>query len=160
MKDIPGMQQSNEAWISMFRRIPANLHDTLSLGLSTGAELIVQKIVKLEPDFLILRGRVSGTQDLARVVLIPYSQLTFVSITRLLKDPEVDAIFGKGAPPPITDLPPLAAGADAASAEAALTETPLETTIEEVAAETPKKPEQVSKTVLLAKLRERMKDTK
>ena len=77
----------------------------------------------------------------------------------MLKDPEVDAIFGKGAPPAIADLPTPAAGEEAASEEIASAETPLETTIEE-AEESAKKPGQVSKTVLLAKLRERMKENK
>ena len=144
--------QANQAWITLFWRIPADLHDTLALGLATGAEIVVQRIVKLEPDFMIIRGRLAGTQDTGRVVMVPYPQLTFVAIQRDLKDSEVEAIFGKGAPPPLASLPPTADGADAEQ----------EAVMEEVAPNEPtaaaKKPEGVSKAVLLAKLRERLKD--
>src|ERR1019366_6123338 len=99
--------QANQAWITLFRRIPADLHDTLALGLATGAEIVVQRIVKLEPDFMIIRGRLAGTQDTGRVVMVPYPQLTFVAIQRDLKDSEVEGIFGKGAPPPLTNLAPI-----------------------------------------------------
>ena len=138
----------------MFRRIPASLHDTLALGMTTGAEIVVQKIIKLEPDFLILRGRISGNQDSIRIMMIPYQHLTSAGIQRVMKDPEVEAIFGKGAPPAVADLPTPGAG-DEAPAESA----PGDAAAAEPAAESPaKKPEPVSKTMLLAKLRERMKD--
>jgi hypothetical protein len=148
---------ANQAWTAMFRRIPASLHDTLALGLTTRAEIVIQKIVKLDPDFMIIRGRLAGTQDAGRVVLIPYSQLAFVAVIRDLKETEVEAIFGKGAPPAVADLPEPAAGEEPEATPAA----PLEdaTLSVPVAAVNPaKKPEAVSKTVLLAKLRERLKE--
>jgi hypothetical protein len=144
--------ESNQAWIAAFRRIPADLEDALALGLTTGAEIAVQKIVRLEPDFMILRGRLAGTQDTGRIVLVPYAQLTFAAITRMLKDTEVEEIFGKGEPA----APPTLAGApaepSAPAAEAATVNDPA------ALVNPVKKPEQVSKTMLLAKLRERMKD--
>jgi hypothetical protein len=117
-------------------------------------------MIRLDPDFMIIRGRVSGTQDSGRVIMVPYGELSFVTVARDLKDPEIDAIFGKAAPVAAADLPSLPASTDAA--------TPAEPTAEEVAAEelaaeeanAPKRPEPVSKTALLAKLRERMKETK
>ena len=84
-------------------------------------------------------------------MLLPYGQLTFVTITRILKDPEVDAIFGKGAPPALADMPALPAG-EKASAEAAPAEEPPP------AVEPAKKPAAVSKSALVAKLRDRLKD--
>ena len=137
----------------MFGRIPADLEDTLALGLTTGAEIVVQKIIKLEPDFMIVRGRVAGTQDNGRIVLVPYAELTFVAIQRFLKDPEVEAIFGKAAPVGVADLPvaTVAEGGPAAPADATATQP--------TAAVNPaKKPEQVSKAMMLAKLRDRLKD--
>jgi hypothetical protein len=141
--------QSNQAWIAMFRRIPADLEDTLALGLTTGAEIVVQKVIKLEPDFMIVRGRVAGTQDNGRIVLVPYGELAYVAIQRFLKDPEVEAIFGKGAPASVVSLP-----AESARAEPSL---PAD---DSAPKEPPaaKPPEQVSKAMLLAKLRDRLKD--
>ena len=152
--------QANESWIAMFRRIPANLQDVLSLGLNTGAEIVVQKIIKLEPDFMIVRGRVAGTQDTGRIVMVPYGELSFVAILRFLKDPEVEAIFGKGAPTTAADMvlsstedAPLGQPtSEAPAAEDATVNDPPP------AVNPAKKSDAVSKTALLAKLRERLKD--
>jgi hypothetical protein len=154
---------ADQAWIAMFRRIPANLHDTLALGLTTGVEIVIQKIVRLDPDFMIIRGRLAGTQDAGRVVLIPYSQLTFVAVIRDLKEAEVEAFFGKSAPP-VTPRAQAELGHEESAASEEPEETPaapLEDATQCVpapAVNPPKKPEAVSKTVLLAKLRERLKD--
>ncbi len=156
------MQQANQAWIAMFRRIPANLQDTLALGLTTGAEIVVQKIIKLEPDFMLIRGRLSGTQDNGRIVLIPYGQLTFVALTRILKDQEVESIFGKGAPPAAADIPltPVTEEGEAQPGGTTLETVLPDDVDEDDKKSTPKKPEPVSKSALIAKLRERMKETK
>jgi hypothetical protein len=142
--------QADEAWISLFRRIPANLHDTLALGITTGSEIVVQRIVRLDPDFMIIRGRLAGTQDAGRIVTIPYSQLTFVAIQRDLKDAEVEALFGQSAPAAFADMPNLPAPTEAAEEDA-------ETTVNEP--EPPvKRPDQPSRNALVAKLRERLKE--
>jgi hypothetical protein len=149
------MTSANEAWITLFRRIPTNLHDTLTLGITTGAEIVVQKIVRLEPDFMIIRGRLAGTQDAGRIVMIPYAQLTFVAVLRDLKDAEIESIFGKAAPAAVADLPSPPANEDAAPEPVA--EEP--TVNEPAAAVNPvKKPEPISKTSLVAKLRDRLKE--
>jgi hypothetical protein len=143
------IMQADEAWIAMFRRIPVQLHEVLALGLTTGAEIVVQKIVKLEPDFMIIRGRLAGTQDAGRVVLIPYGQLTFVAMLRDLKEAEIESIFGKGALPVAVDLPPV----NTEEPEPAVQE-PAEGG--EPASE--KKSGALARGSMLAKLRERMKD--
>ena len=149
--------QADQAWIAMFRRIPADLEDALALGLTTGAEIVVQKIVKLDPDFMIIRGRLAGTQDAGRVVLIPYSQLTFVAVIRDLKDTEIEATFGKGGAPALASMQTLPASDEPDSTTPATTAEEAPTN-EPAAGNAAKKPEGVSKAGLLAKLRERLKD--
>ena len=83
------------SWIALFRRIPANLHEGLVLTLTTGAELVVQSIVKLDTEVVILRGRVAGTHEGGRVILLPYTQLLAVNFTRRLTQTDVTTIFGK-----------------------------------------------------------------
>ncbi len=140
---------ANQAWIAMFRRIPINLHDVLTLGMTTGVEIVIQKIVKLEPDFMIIRGRLAGTQDSGRIVMIPYAQLTFVAVVRDLKEEEIESIFGKGAAAVVADLPPTP---EAPAAEEPPAQAPT------AAVEPPKKPAAPSKSALVAKLRGQMKD--
>ena len=146
--------QADQAWIALFRRIPTDLHDVVALGLTTGAEIVVQKIIKLDPDFMMIRGRLAGTQDAGRVVLIPYSQLTFVALLRDLKDTEIEAVFGKG------DAIVLATPTVNAESVPAPQPAAKETTVNDPAAAVnpAKKPEPLSKSMLLARLRERLKD--
>jgi hypothetical protein len=150
---------ANQAWITLFRRVPANLHDGLTVGLRSGMEIAIQTILKLEPDFLILRGRLTGTQEGGKILLIPYAEMTVLSLARPLKDTEVEAIFGKGDPTELLDLPPV--GADTPSAASAVQPAAKYATVNDpaVAVNPAKKPEQQSKSVLLAKLRERLKET-
>jgi hypothetical protein len=140
------------AWISLLRRIPENLHDGLALTLTTGAEVVVQNFVKLDADCLILRGRMAGTQDNGRVVMLPYSNLVSVNITRRLTEPEIEAIFGKDGQPFPAAIP-LAAPAAAETADRAAT--PVGD--EGAAADAPR-PAMPSKSVLIAKLRARLAD--
>lgn len=145
------------AWIALFRRIPLNLHDGLILSLTTGSEVVVQKFVKLEPDFVILRGRMAGTQDNGRVVLLPYSNIVTINVTRRLLEAEIEGIFGKDTQGFAASVPLTAASA----AEAAGGDTALDTA--EVVAEAnagngPAKPAMPSKTALLAKLRARLNE--
>ncbi len=145
---------ANQAWVTLFRRIPADLHDGLIVGLRSGVEIAIQTILKLEPDFIILRGRLTGTQEGGKILLIPYAEMTVLSLGRPLKDTEVEEIFGKGDP---IDLPPGSAATPSAvpPAQPAAKDA---TVIEAPAAVNPaRKPEQ-SKSVLLAKLRERLKE--
>jgi hypothetical protein len=143
--------QANQAWIALFRRIPSDLHDTLALGMATGQEIVVQRIVRLDPDFMIIRGRLAGTQDAGRIVSIPYPQLSYVAIQRDLKDAEVEALFGKSDPAALASLPAPAEMGPAPIVEAA-------TANEPAAASPGKKSGGPSKAALLAKLRDRLKD--
>jgi hypothetical protein len=131
------------AWIGLLRRIPESLHDALALTLTTGSEVVVQQLVKLDGECLILRGRMAGTQDSGRIVMLPYCNLVAVNITRPLGEPEIEAIFGKDGQPFPATIPlndhvsgeaPAAAPAD----------------------EAPARPAMPSKSVLIAKLRARL----
>lgn len=71
---------ANEAWIAVFRRIPENMHDGLTVGLRSGVEIAIQTILKLEPDFIIMRGRLTGTQEGGKILMMPYAEMTVLSI--------------------------------------------------------------------------------
>lgn len=141
------------SWIEFFRRVPVNLHDCLALTVTTGAEIVIQRIIKLEDDFAIMRGRMAGTQDGGRVVVIPYTQLVSVALNRRMTDAEVQAVFG--ASTPMAAAIDLAAVADAPAAEEAPAEEPGAAE-EEPAEAAPARSAMPSKSVLLAKLRARL----
>lgn len=153
------MQATN--WINFFRRIPLNLHDSVALTMMSGAEIVLQTLIKIDADFLVVRGRMAGTTDLARVVVVPYSMLLTVAFNRRMSDAEAKQIFAGGGVPLAAEEP--APAVDEAAAPAA----------EEPAAEEPKVPAETapvnapapppampSKSLLLAKLRARLAEGK
>jgi hypothetical protein len=153
----------NESWIAMFRRLPVDLHDVMAVGITTGDEIVLQRILKLEPEFMIILGRLAGTQDNGRLIIIAYAQLTYMAISRKLMDNEIQLIFGKdteGFAPPIG-----AAKAERNLGEAAEPEPQEEqeipvyevpTVSQQVPVNLPGNAPMPSKTTLLAKLRARL----
>jgi hypothetical protein len=137
-------------WINFFRRIPVNLHDSLALTVTTGAEIVLQGIIKLDDDFAIMRGRLSGTTEGARVVVIPYSMMVSIAFNRRMTDAEVQQVFGE-AGPMAAPIPLAPAGAEPSPKE----EQPEEpATVAPAVA--PAAQAMPSKTMLLAKLRARL----
>ena len=83
------------SWIALFERIPPKLHDQLALTLVTGTEILMQSILRLESDFALIRGRMSGSTDAGRVLILPYDQLVNLAFTKRMLEPEVQAVFGQ-----------------------------------------------------------------
>jgi hypothetical protein len=163
------------SWVALFRQIPANLQDALALLTINGAEIVIQKILRLDQDFLILRGRMAGTMDGGRVIILPYNQISNVAFNKRMTEPEVKAIFGvdetlKSLPTSAAALSPsepTPVEEDAAEDVEIMEDNPTETTTSELnppaqeppsPAPDPNKPPQAhpSKSILLARLRARL----
>jgi len=86
------------AWLAVLGRIPALKHDCLVIVTTTGAEIVLREIVRVENDFMILRGRMAGSTDDGRVIILPFDQVTYFAFNKLLPEPEIQAMFGKSAP--------------------------------------------------------------
>jgi hypothetical protein len=143
-----------EAWVGLLQRIPATYHDSVILMLGAGAEVMLQTVVSLEPDYMVIRGRNAGSTDSGRVFVVPFDHIEYVGFSRKMSEAELRAIFGPAAanfaeapapaadtaaaPAPVPDAAPPAAAAPGAPPEP------------------PKKPAAISKTVLLARLRARL----
>ena len=162
-------------WLQILHRIPTDYYDCLSIVTVTGAELVIQQVFKLERDFLVLRARTSGTGDLGRTILIPFAQIDFVAFNRKMTEDEVIKIFAEPMPelalpqpvayqqfafaPPTSGVTPLAPTPTKPSpTPAAETPPPTDEPATTVAAEpaAAPRPGQISKTILLARLRERL----
>ncbi len=147
------------AWISLLRKIPSEMHDSLALGLVTGAEVVVQQLIRMESDFLIVRGRMAGSTAEARVLLVPYSHMALVAFNKPLPEAEVQEIFGKDAPAALGSesaarlTAARAAGTKPGSGERARETAPVGVKSSDSAG-SPKAPP--SKSILLARLRERL----
>ncbi len=154
------------AWLSLLRRLPTALHDGLIIVTSNAAEIVVQSIVRAERDFLVIRGRMSGSQDTGRIVFVPFDQINYLGLAKKPSEAEVQAFLAK----PVAGLPAEAAGGSGAAPAAAAE---VEAFVPEAAAEPPppaseeppggrpgdaaaQKAKPPSKTILLARLRARL----
>ena len=88
------------AWERLLRQIPAKEQDGLMLMTNTRTEIAIQSILRLDADFLIIKGRLAGSQDAGRVFFVPYAHIDHLGFYRAVKDTEFDEMFaGLNAPP-------------------------------------------------------------
>jgi hypothetical protein len=153
-------------WIGLFKQIPSNLHDALALGLSTGIEIVVQQLLRLDDDFMVLRGRTSGSNDGGRIMILPYGHLVSIAFNRRMMATEVEEIFG----PSQFAAPHKAEHEDG---DEPLPEQAVEPTVADKphdkktplpdganGAKKPGDPQKISRSILLARLRERLQQGK
>ncbi len=81
------------AWARLLRLVPPKDQDDLMLLTSNRTEFAVQAILRLDPDFLIIKGRLAGSQDQGRVFFIPYEQIDHIGFYRAVKDAEFNEMF-------------------------------------------------------------------
>ena len=79
----------SEAWAELLRLIPPALRENLSLTTSTGAEIALQNIVRADRDYLVIRGRVTGTTDGHGLFIIPFDRLSHLSFPKSVNEAEV-----------------------------------------------------------------------
>jgi hypothetical protein len=123
-------------WMELFQRMPTEMHGALLVGLSNGCEFSVQDVLRIDEQFLLVRGRIGGTNESGRVFCIPYDRLTYFMLTRDFAEAKVKAVFGELLVSLIEKGPrdeEAAADETEGDAEAAVTEAP----IPEVAAPSP-----------------------
>jgi len=82
-------------WIELINRIPRDDHDTLLVGTSSGVEIAIQNILRIEDEYLLIRGRLSGTTEMGQIFILPYDRVTYVNFTRPLHDDKLTRIFGE-----------------------------------------------------------------
>jgi hypothetical protein len=83
-------------WISLVQTVPPEFHDNLSVFLLNGVELSVQAILRMEEQFVVLRGRVMGSTDAGLVYFVPYEQITCLGYSKTVKEEVVQAWFQDG----------------------------------------------------------------
>src|SRR5215471_4051134 len=83
----------NSAWIAFLRQLSPTVHNQLSIITRIGQELAVQQIFRIDADYLVYRGRLSGTTEEARVYVLPYDEMHVISFQKPLKEHQVDAIL-------------------------------------------------------------------
>jgi hypothetical protein len=68
------MQSS--AWVELLRLVPEKQHQNLVVMTAIGNEIAIQDIVRLEAEYLVIRGRLGGTSELGRAFFAPYDRIS------------------------------------------------------------------------------------
>ena len=84
----------NADWIALFRRMPEELHCKLVLVMQNRTDISIDTIFRLEPSYVVIRGRLGGTVEGGLLFMVPYDQITNIFVNREIKEDEVNALFG------------------------------------------------------------------
>ncbi len=84
----------NTEWISLLRLIPPDQAENLMITVGNDMGIIIQKVIRAEPDYLVIRGRLAGTTDEGgNFFFVPYDQINFMGLQRPVKETAILAMF-------------------------------------------------------------------
>ncbi len=81
-------------WREMLAKIPETQYPGLSLFTSTGLEISVGDIIRIEESYLIIRGRISG-MDLVRFLFLPFDKLELLATQVTVREKMVREWWGE-----------------------------------------------------------------
>ncbi len=87
---------TNHEWIELFKRVPPEDLTSLVLVLRSRTEITVDTIVKFEPNYVIIRGRLAGTTTKGRGFIIPSDELEYFRIEQFTKTSQLEKYAGVG----------------------------------------------------------------
>ena len=127
-----------EDCVELFGRIPEEMHPQVNVVFRGQGMITVDTVVGFEPGYVALRGREGGSTDEARAFFVPYEEIAYLRIERVVKLGELRQMLGRPADAP---APAAAAEPDATPAPVAVTPAP------------PLDPAAIAKHNLLARIR-------
>ncbi len=95
-------------WKALLGRIPTEHHENLMVMTKAGSEFNLQNVVRVEEGFMLVRGRIAGSNDAGRIFLLSFAQIDHMGFQRPLTDDILNAIFAPAAtaaPLPTAELP-------------------------------------------------------
>jgi hypothetical protein len=102
----------NAAWVKLLRHVPEDQQSKFMLVTTSGVEITIQCLLRIDAECLAFRGRLAGSTDAGRVFFVPYSRIDYFGFQQPLKEAEFHELFGD------LDLPDLPAPAAAPAAPA------------------------------------------
>jgi len=85
-------------WIALLKLIPPVQQDGLLVVTSVGTQITIQSILRLEPDYAVIRGRLAGTTETGRVFFIPYDQMNHIGFQKEVKEALIRQLYGEPEP--------------------------------------------------------------
>jgi len=99
---------TNQNWIDMLSVFPEEEHNSLVIVLQNGCEINVDILFRIEPNFVVMRGRVGGQTEEGRGFFIPYSQMLYFRLERVTNISELREIMDGSSyrrTQPVAELP-------------------------------------------------------
>ena len=84
-----------EDCVEMFKRIPEASHAQINLVLRNSFVLSVDVVVRFEPTYLVFRGREGGTTDEGRAFFVPYEEIGYIRLERVVRVGELKQMYGE-----------------------------------------------------------------
>ena len=84
-----------EECVELFKRIPEPFHPQVNLILRNQAVLSVDIVARFEPTYVVFRGREGGTTDEGRGFFVPYEEIAYVRLERVVRLGELKQMFGE-----------------------------------------------------------------
>ncbi|MFM8271746.1 MAG: hypothetical protein ACKODX_05365, partial [Gemmata sp.] len=84
-----------EDCVELFKRIPEESHAQVNLVLRNQFALSVEVAIRFEPTYLVFRGREGGTTDEGRAFFVPYEEIAYVRLERVVRVGELKRMYGE-----------------------------------------------------------------
>lgn len=84
----------NSSWEAIFKSIPPELQNQYILVTASGTELAIQSLLRIEAEFVIIKGRLSGSQEQGRVFFLPFEHVDWLGTAAAIKDTDFNEVFG------------------------------------------------------------------
>jgi hypothetical protein len=84
-----------EECVELFKRIPEASHAQVNFVLRNGFTLSVDVVARFEPTYVAFRGREGGTTDEGRAFFVPYEEIAYVRLERVVRLGELKQMYGE-----------------------------------------------------------------
>jgi hypothetical protein len=84
----------DKCWATLLSYIPSQQHDGLMLVTTNGTEIAIQTILRVESQFMAIKGRLAGSQDTGRLFFIPFSRIDYFGFQKSVREDEFHELFG------------------------------------------------------------------
>lgn len=82
-----------EELVDILGRIPEVDHPKIQFVMQNGSMMSLDILVRMESTYMVMRGREAGNQDEGRAFFVPFVDISFVKIERVMTLAEMDAMY-------------------------------------------------------------------
>lgn len=82
--------------VALMGKIPVRDHPKVVIVLKAGnAAVSMDTLMRQEQEYMVVRGRESGTNDEGRAFFVPYDEISYIKIERLVRLNEIRSMYGE-----------------------------------------------------------------